>query len=239
MEKSVPGHELLTLRSEPLTWEFSSQSHGGEGSEEVMMAWRSPWGVLIGSSGRYLCLISAAGSVQGGEGSIGLEPFLGEHLMRSWELLEKCLRISVRQRQFTLWVIKLSPCNSQIHLISPLFMAHPKLPSTNLRAREWQWQCFPSVRTPGTSFSFCCHSDSENLWLWHSYWLNTSHITCQLPPSTNSAGWEVGCDILGSSCKLSALLGNPLTWFLMVATDTEPSSCVTWDRLLNMSLLHP
>ena len=43
------------------------------------------------------------------EGSVGSEPFSGDHLMRSWELLEKCLRISVRQREFTLWVVKLSP----------------------------------------------------------------------------------------------------------------------------------
>lgn len=55
-----------------------------------------------GLSSRYLYLMAAAGSVLCREGSLGLEPFSGEHLMRSWELLEKCLRISVRQREFTL-----------------------------------------------------------------------------------------------------------------------------------------
>lgn len=78
-----------------------------------------------------VCLTSAPGVVLRRE---GLEPFSGEHLMRSWELLGKCLRISARQREFTLWVVELSPRDSQTHLISQLFVAHPKLPPINLQA---------------------------------------------------------------------------------------------------------
>ena len=114
--------------------------------------------------------------------SLGLEPFSGEHLMRSWELLEKCLRISVRQREFTLWVVKLSPWDSQTCLISPLFMAHPKLPSINLQAGGGgSYSAFP-VSELLALVSPPIVTDSEDLWLWHLHWLNTSHITCQPLP---------------------------------------------------------
>lgn len=182
--------------------------------------------------------MAAAGSVLCRGGSLGLEPFSGEHLMRSWELLEKCLRISVRQREFTLWVVKLSPWDSQTRLMSPLFMAHPKLPSINLPAggggsdsvfpvSELLALVSPPVVTP-TLKTFGC-----------DIYTDSTFRTSLASPPQQSAGWEVGCDILGSPGKHSELLGNPLTRFLLVATSTEPSVCVAGDRLLDMSLLHP
>lgn len=57
----------------------------------------------------YLHLISAVSSVLCKEGSLKSKPFSREHLMRWRELLEKCLRISVKQRKLTLQVVKLHP----------------------------------------------------------------------------------------------------------------------------------
>lgn len=89
---------------------------------------------------------------------------------------------------------------------------------------------FSSCQTSWHSVSSCCCYDSWRLWLWHLYWLNTSHPTPLFPQQ--SSGWEVGCDILGSPDKHSVLLGNPLTCFL-----PDCSARVAGDRLLNTSFI--
>lgn len=60
------------------------------------------------SSG-YLHLISAVSNMLCKEGSLESQPSSREHLMRWRELLERCLRISVKQTKLILRVVKLSP----------------------------------------------------------------------------------------------------------------------------------